>query len=45
MSVEARMKCKEFAVVAFWDLDEGEVLQCSHFFIIPNPTKRIIREV
>ena len=26
MSVEARMKCKEFAVIAFWDLVDGDVL-------------------
>ena len=41
------MDCKEFAVVAFWDLGKhgDEVLYCSHFFIVPSPRKRIIKEV
>ena len=31
--------------MAFWDLDETNVFVCSRFFIIPNPIKRIIRDV
>ena len=34
---------KEFAVVAFWDLDpEDDQFKCARFFIVPHPMKRTI---
>ena len=46
VSAQARQNCKEFAVVAFWDLDpQTDVFKCTRFFIIPDPVKRIIRDV
>ena len=35
----------EFAVVAFWDLHETDVFQCTRFFLIMNPQKRIIQDI
>ena len=32
-------------MVAFWDLHETDVFNCTHFFKIPNPRKRIVRDV
>ena len=37
-----RQDCKEFAVVAFWDLLEADLFKCNRFFIIPNPVKRMV---
>ena len=31
--------------MAFWDLHETDVFNCTHFFKIPNPRKRIVRDV
>ena len=46
LSAKTRKSCKEFAVVAFWDLQKDtDVFKCSRFFIIPDPVKRIIREL
>lgn len=41
----ALMNCKEFGVVAFWDLSsEDDQFKCSRFFIAPNPMKRTIKD-
>ena len=37
MSMEARQDATEFAVIAFWDLDETDVFICNRFFIVPYP--------
>ena len=42
--MRAYQGCKEFAVVAFWDLDASDRFACSRFFVIPNPMKRTIRD-
>ena len=35
---------REFAVIAFWDLDStDECFKCSRFFIVPNPMKRTVK--
>ena len=39
-----RQDCKDFAVIAFWDLHKTDVFNCSRFFIVPNPIKRIIKD-
>ena len=41
---ETRQDCKEFAVVAFWDLHKTDVFVCTRFFIVPNPIKRIVKD-
>jgi len=39
------MGCKEFAVIAYWDLDlETELFECSRFFVAPSPMKRIVAD-
>ena len=43
--MEARQDSEEFAVVAFWDLDETDVFECTRFFIVPYPQLREIKRV
>ena len=33
---------EEFAVIAFWELDDDEKFECKRFFIVPIPLKREI---
>ena len=40
------MNCKEFGVVAFWNLNEEmNLFECIRYFIVPNPMKRTIKDV
>ena len=44
--VQKFMDCEEFAVIAFWDLDpEQDVFSCTRHFYVPNPKKRMTRDV
>ena len=41
----AYMGCKEFAVVAFWDLDKDtDLFICKRFFIAPSPMSRTVKD-
>ena len=45
LAMKAAMDCREFAVVAFWDLNaEDDTFKCVRFFIMPNPIKRTIMD-
>ena len=37
-------KSDEYAIIGFWRKDKNQRFQCYHFFRIPNPFKRLIRE-
>ena len=39
------MKTEKIAVIAMWRLNECKVFECYHFFLVPNPMKRTIKEV
>ena len=44
--MRAYMNCEEFAVLAFWNLNEKlNLFECIRFFIVPNPMKRTIKDV
>ena len=44
--MRAYMDCKEFAVLAFWNLNEElNLFECIRYFIVPNPMKRTIKDV
>ena len=45
MAADNRQDCTEFAAIAFWDLTETDVYKCSRFFVVPNPQKRVIKDV
>ena len=36
---------EELAVIAFWDKIDGGNYSCSRHFYVPNPKKRVVREV
>ena len=37
------MNCREYANVAFWDLDDvTKKFNCTRFFSIPSPMKRMV---
>ena len=41
----APVEAKEIAVIAFWRPDQNTgVLDCYHFFNVPNPMKRMVQD-
>ena len=46
LAIAAYQNCTEFAVVAYWDLEEStDTFECSRYFLIPNPMKRMVSDV
>ena len=45
LAERALMNCKEYGVVAFWDLSqEDDRFKCTRFCLVPNPMKRTIKD-
>ena len=34
----------EIAIIGFWNLTKNHVFRCYHYFLVPNPMKREIKD-
>ena len=40
-----RNKFTRIAVIAYWSMNADKVFECKHYFIVPNPMRRQVKEV